>query len=264
MTGWARLFVSHCQYQVFTVPGASDVGIYILGDDLVHVGGPIQLTGFCGIHTGWIEARVHVLPGPLAEVGADWDAISEATLWSPRGRLSVVGLMGGTSEALTDVDVPRGLIRVRVHARDRLHETVRTDDDPPERHELHIWAVSEETPWRTVLTDPGGRDWEQKPAKAAERAMLSLVPRPSGRQAILRPLPPDPYEDDADLPRVTVVRHRPAPVAVSRECCPPVTWRSGWSGSAASYFGGHGPPPTSRSSLIRWPRCRTMSRVPYG
>lgn len=180
MTGWARLSVSHCQYEVFTVPGASGVGIYILGDDLLHVGGPNQFTGFCGIHTGWIEARVHVLPGPPAEADADWDAISEATLWSPSGRLSVVGLMGGAAEALTDVAVPRGLIRVRVHARDRLHETVRTDDDPPERHELHIWAVSEETPWRTVLADPGGRDWEQKPAKAAEWAMLSQVPRVPG------------------------------------------------------------------------------------
>jgi hypothetical protein len=43
--------------------------------------------------------------------------------------LSAVGLMGGTADALTDVAVPRGLIRVR------------TDGDPPERHEFHIWAV---------------------------------------------------------------------------------------------------------------------------
>ncbi|MFG3704726.1 hypothetical protein ACGF7U_08340 [Micromonospora sp. NPDC047670] len=215
VTGWARLFVSHRQYEVFTVPGASGVGIYVLGDDLLHIDGPNQLTGFCGIHTGWIEARVRVLPGPPAEVDTGWDAISEATLWSPSGRLSVVGLMGGTAEALTDVAVPRGLIRVRVHARDRLHETGRTDDDPPERHELHIWAVSEETPRRTVLADPSGGDWEQKPAKAAERAMLSLVPRPSGRPAIPWPLPANPYDDDAGLPRVTVVRHRPAPVQVA-------------------------------------------------
>ncbi|MEV4481515.1 hypothetical protein [Micromonospora coxensis] len=214
MTEWARLFVSYCQYDVFTVPGASGVGIYVLGDDLVHVGGPNQFTGFCGIHTGWIEARVWVLSAPPAEVDAGWDAISEATLWSPSGRLSVVGLMGGGAEALTDVAVPRGLIRVRVHARDRLHETVRVDGDPPERHELHVWAVDEETPWRTVLADPGGRGWEQKPAKAAEWAMLSLVPRPSGGPGGSRPLPPDPYRDDAGLSRVAVVRHRSAPVEV--------------------------------------------------
>ncbi|WP_405107289.1 hypothetical protein OG559_23910 [Micromonospora sp. NBC_01405] len=215
MTDFARLFVSHCQYEVSAVPGASGTEIYTLGDNLLHVGGPYQFTGFCGIHTGWIEARVRVLPRPPTEVDVDWDAISEATLWTPSGRLSVVGLMGGFAEALTDVAVPRGLIRVRVHARDRLDETVRTDDDPPERHELHIWAVSEETPWRTVLADPEGRDWEQKPAKAAGWAMRSLVPRPSGRPAILPPLPPDPYEDDTGLSRVAVVRYRPAPVDVS-------------------------------------------------
>jgi hypothetical protein len=119
--------------------------------------------------------------------------------------------MGGTAEALTEVAVPRGLIRVRVHARHRLHETVRVDGDPPEQHELHIWAVSEETPWRTLLADPEGRRWEQKPAKAAELAMLSLVPRPSGRPSVL---PPDLYEVDTDVSRVTVVRHRSVPVEV--------------------------------------------------
>ncbi|MGW1062857.1 hypothetical protein [Micromonospora rubida] len=215
MTDWARLSVSYCQYEVSAVPGVSGTEIYTLGDNLLHIGGPYQFTGFCGIHTGWIEARVRVLSGPPTEVDVDWDAISEATLWSPSGRMSVVGLMGGFAEALTDVAVPRGLLRVRVHARDRLDETVRTDDDPPEQHELHIWAVSEETPWRTVLADPEGRDWEQKPAKAAEWAMRSLVPRPSGRPAILPPLPPDPYEDDTGLSRVAVVRYRPAPVEVS-------------------------------------------------
>lgn len=219
-TDWARLSVSHCQYEVSAVPGASGPGIYTLGDDLLHVGGPSRFTGFCGLHSGWIEARVRVLPGPPVDPDAGWDAISEATLWCPSGRLSVVGLMGGTAEALTDVAVPRGLIRVRAHARHRLHETVRTDDDPPEQHELHIWAVSEETPWRTVLSTVEGGGWEQKPAKAAEWAMLSLVPRPSGRPAILPPLPPDPYEDDTGLPRVAVVRHRAAPVEVPRGALP--------------------------------------------
>ncbi|MEU7998940.1 hypothetical protein AB0B83_26965 [Micromonospora sp. NPDC049060] len=221
MTDWARLPVSHCQYEVFTAPGVSGMGIYILGDDLLHVRGPSQFTGFCGIHTGWIEARVRVLSGPAAEADDGWDAISEVTLWSPSGRLSVIGLMGGTTDALTDVAVPRGLVRVRVHARDRLHETVRTDGDPPERHELHIWGVSEEMPWRTVLADPAGRDWEQQPAKAAEWAMLSLVPRPSARPGILPLLPAGhPYEDDADLSRVAVVRRRPAPIEVPAEVLP--------------------------------------------
>lgn len=214
VTGWARLFVSYCQYEVFAVPGVAGMEIYTVGDNLLHISGPGQCVGFCGIHTGWIEARVRVLAGPPASIDDDWDAISEATLWCPSGRLSVVGLMGGTAEAITDVTVPRGLIRVRVHARDRLHETVRTDDDLPEQHELHVWAVSEETPWHTVLADPRGRGWEQKPAMAAEWAMLSLLPRPAGRPATLRPFPPDPYEDDTGLSRVAVVRHRPTAVEV--------------------------------------------------
>ncbi|MFI7545736.1 hypothetical protein [Actinoplanes sp. NPDC049599] len=57
-------FVGHSQYQVFAVPGAP-------GDCLVHIGGPSHLTGFCGIHTGWIEARVRVLPGPPPAVDGD-------------------------------------------------------------------------------------------------------------------------------------------------------------------------------------------------
>ncbi|GGQ84973.1 hypothetical protein [Couchioplanes azureus] len=187
VTKWERLFVDYCQYNVYTVPGASRLDIYWLGDDLLHVGGPNLLTGFCGEHTGWTQARVQVLPAPPPQVDADWDAVSEATLWCPSGRLFVTGLLGGSTDALTDVAVPRGLIRVRLHARNRIHESVRADADPPEQHEIHIWAVSAETPWRTVRADPNARAWQQKPAKAAEWAMLSLVPRPSGRPDILPP-----------------------------------------------------------------------------
>jgi hypothetical protein len=209
---WSRLSVDYCQYGVITVPGAPRLDIHTIGDSLVHVSGPGTLTGYCGTHSGWIEARLRVLPGPPAHADAGWHAISEATLWCPSGRLSVVGLLGGVAEALSDVAVPRGLLRVRVHARHRLHETARTDDDPPEQHELHVWAVSEETTWRTVLADPESRDWPQKPDRAAEWAMLSLVPRPANRPAGAPPLPLEPYEDDTGLPRVDVVRHRPAPV----------------------------------------------------
>ncbi|MFI5835849.1 hypothetical protein ACIA5A_19475 [Micromonospora sp. NPDC051300] len=212
MTGWARLHVSYCQYEVTTVPGTTGLGIHTIGDTLLQVGGPSRLTGFCGIHTGPIEARLRVLPEPPTRVDAGWDAVSEATLFSPSGRLSVIGLMGGVAEALVDVAVPRGLIRVRVHARNRLHDSARADDDPPEQHELHVWAAREETPWRTVLADGEVRGWEQNSAKAAEWAMLSLVPRPSTRPALLPPLPPDPYEDDTGLARVAVARRRRAPV----------------------------------------------------
>src|SRR6187551_308328 len=150
VTDWARLFVSYCQYEVVTVPGASGLEIYTLGDDLVHVNGPSRLTGFCGTHTGWIEARARIRTGRPARLPTGWDVISEATLWCPSGRLSVIGLMGGLAEPLTDVAVPRGLIRVRVHARDRIHETERTDNSPSEQHEFHIWSVTEETPLQTL------------------------------------------------------------------------------------------------------------------
>lgn len=212
MSGWERLFVDYNQYNVYTVPGASRLDIYWLGDDLLHVGGPSLLTGFCGEHTGWIQARVRVLPAPATRVDDGWDAVSEATLWCPSGRLFITGLLGGSTDALTDLAVPRGLIRVRLHARNRIHESVRTDGDPPEQHEIHAWAVSAETSWRTVLADPNARAWQQQPTKAAEWAMLSLVPRPSERPDILPPLPIDPFDDDTGLSRVTVVRHLPAPV----------------------------------------------------
>nr|WP_030504532.1 hypothetical protein [Micromonospora purpureochromogenes] len=87
MTGWARLHVSYCQHEVTTVPGATGLGIHTIGDTLLQVGGPSQLTGFCGIHTGPIESRLRVLPEPPTQIDAGWDAISEATLWSPSGRL---------------------------------------------------------------------------------------------------------------------------------------------------------------------------------
>jgi hypothetical protein len=211
VTDWARLFVSYCQYDVSAMPGAPGMKIYTVGDSLLHVCGPGHVTGFCGIHTGEIEVRLRVRPAPPSEVDDGWDAVSETTLWCPAGRLSVIGLMGGSADALTDVTVPRGLIRVRVHARHRLHESVRTDADPPEQHELHVWAVSEESPRRTVRAGSAGHDWPQRPEQAAEWAMLSLVPRPSHRPALLPPLPRDPYGDDG-LSRVTVVRQLPAPV----------------------------------------------------
>jgi hypothetical protein len=50
--------------------------------------------------------------------------------------------------------------------------------------------------------------------------MLSLVPRPAGRHPLLPPLPPDPYQDDAGLSRVVVIRHRPAPMEVSAGVLP--------------------------------------------
>ncbi|MBB2947777.1 hypothetical protein FB565_007548 [Actinoplanes lutulentus] len=132
MDGFVKLFVDYCQYVVHASGDASGVGIYKIGDGLVHPGGPTVLTGFCGTHTGWIEARARVLDGEPEVLPLDeWDAVSEATLWCPSGRFSVRGLMGGSAPELSGIAVPRGLIRVRVHARDRLHETVRGEGIRP-------------------------------------------------------------------------------------------------------------------------------------
>ncbi|MDM4784540.1 hypothetical protein, partial [Micromonospora sp. b486] len=58
-------------------------------------------------------------------------------------------------EALVDVAVPARAdpgtgARPSPPARDGAHRTT----DPPEQHELHVWAAREETPWRTVLAGP--------------------------------------------------------------------------------------------------------------
>ncbi|WP_433301025.1 hypothetical protein ACQP2F_04905 [Actinoplanes sp. CA-030573] len=204
MDGFVRLFVDYCQYLVVTAPGRDALEIYTVGDDLVHVGGPARLTAFAGNHTGHIEIRVVTAGAPPATPDDDeWDAVSEATLWCPTGTFSVRGLMGGSADGLTDVPVSRpGLIRVRVRARNRLHETVRTEDDPPEQHELWVWPVAEE-PGLLTLRDDGARGgWSPRPAKAAEWAMLGLVA--AG--------PPEPDH----RARATVVRRRPLPLAAAK------------------------------------------------
>ena len=208
MAGFGRLHVDDCQYQVRTGNGATGLDIYTIGDDLVHVGGPAVLTAFAGIHTGPIGMRVTIAvapPGPAPP--DDWDAVSETTLWCPTGRIAVIGLMGGTAEGLSDIPAPRGLLRVRVHARNRLHETVRADGDPPEQHLVLLWPADEETGLRTLRSDSASADWPQKPAAAAAWAMLRLVSRPATGYGAAR----EPDQDD----RVAVVRRRSVPPAVA-------------------------------------------------
>ncbi len=247
MTNWARLHVSYCQYEVTTVPGVTGLGIHTIGDTLLQVGGPSRLTGFCGIHTGPIEARLRVLPEPPTRIDAGWDAISEATLWSPSGRLSVIGLMGGVAEALVDVAVPRGLIRVRVHARHRLPETVRTDDDPPEQHELHVWAAREEIPWRTCWPAPsvaaGSRNLRRPPSG---RCCPLFPARPPGRRSCrrCRPTRTRTTRVSPGLPWCATGPHRSA---CRWACCPSVICRCAWNGSTQKVSGGHGRRPTHRS-----------------
>jgi hypothetical protein len=199
---FVRQFVDYCQYQVRSAPyWRTGMGIYLVGDNLLHVSSPTECTGFAATHTGWIEMRVVTCDGPPNEFAGKWDAISETTLWCPRGVLSVHSMMGSTTDELAELPVSPGLIRVRVHARNLIYESIRTDEDPPEQHELLVWPVTEEAGTRTLRTTGSRRQWEQKPAKAAEYAMLDVI----------RPYDTHEERDDPDLPRVTVVRRWTTP-----------------------------------------------------
>lgn len=201
MDGFLPQHVDYCQYQVRSAPyWRTGMHIYLAGDELLHVSSPTECTGFAATHTGRIEMRVVVLDSPPAVVDGDWDAISETTLWSPRGLLSVHSMMGHTTDELAALSVPPGLIRVRAHARHLIHESVRADEDPPEQHQLVVWPVHEDTGTSTLRRADQRRPWEQKPAKAAEYAMLDVI------------RPYDTHEErDPQLPRVTVVRPWPGP-----------------------------------------------------
>ncbi|MDI6102684.1 hypothetical protein QLQ12_29100 [Actinoplanes sp. NEAU-A12] len=209
MTGFVRQFVSYSQYQICSAAEGEWLEIYTVGDDLLHVGGPAGCTGFTGVHTGDIEIQIRAYGSepPLDDDDA-WDAAAETTLWCPAGRLTVIGLLGGHRDGLTGVPVPGdGLIRLRAYARNRIHESVREDDDPPEQHELHVWPVTEETGRLSLWTDGSRGDWRQEPGKAAEWAMRRLLEQCRDREQ---------RRDDAPGARVTVVRSRTLPAAVAR------------------------------------------------
>jgi hypothetical protein len=191
MMGFVPQFVSYSQYEIGSAGDDGDLlDIYTAGDDLLHVGGPGGCTGFTGLHTGEVEFRVvsHGTAPPL-ETDA-WDAVSETTLWCPDGRLTVIGLMSEGRDPLTGVPVAGDtLLRVRVHARNRIHESGRAGGDPPEQHEIHVWPVDEETGQLTLVDDGARAAWGQRPDRAAEWAMLRLLAGPPGggrRAAVVR------------------------------------------------------------------------------
>jgi hypothetical protein len=192
MTGFVSQFVSYSQYEIGSAGDSGDLlDIYTAGDDLLHVGGPGGCTGFTGLHTGEVEFRVisHGSEPPPADLD-EWDTATETTLWCPDGRLTVIGLLGDGHDALTDIPVPGDtLLRVRVNARNRIHESARTDGDPPEQHEVHVWPVDEETGQLTLGDDGARATWGQRPDRAAEWAMLRLLAGPPGggrRAAVVR------------------------------------------------------------------------------
>ncbi|MEU4623979.1 hypothetical protein AB0G04_28890 [Actinoplanes sp. NPDC023801] len=214
MTGFVSQFVSYSQYEIGSAGDSGDLlDIYTAGDDLLHVGGPGGCTGFTGLHTGEVEFRVlcHATEPPLEN--ESWDAASETTLWCPDGRLTVIGLMSEGRDPLTDIPVPGDtLLRVRVYARNRIHESGRTDTDPPEQHEVHVWPVDEETGQLSLFDDGARAAFRQRPDRAAEWAMLRLLAEPTGN------VPRAPGEGapasgpPGDGRRVAVVRTAVSPV----------------------------------------------------
>ncbi|MEV4277500.1 hypothetical protein [Actinoplanes xinjiangensis] len=196
MAGFVSQFVSYSQYQICSAEAEDLLDIYTVGDELLHGGGPDGCTGFTGIHTGDVEMRVVVHTAEPPPDG-DWDTASETTLWCPDGELTVIGLLSEGRDALTAIPAPaKTLIRVRVYARNRIHESVREPADPPEQHEIHVWPVDEETAPVTLWSDESRQSWTPNPAKAAEWAMLQLLDQ--ARRGV-----PD------DGVRVTVVRTAP-------------------------------------------------------
>ncbi len=113
-------------------------------------------------------------PGPEPD---EWDAVSEATLWCPDGRITVCGLMGSCPDPFRDIPVGRpGLLRVRVRARDRRGEHLPPTPEPPrpERHEVLVWPVDEDTGHATLRQDGPSRS-EVKFGRAATWALLRLA-----------------------------------------------------------------------------------------
>ena len=99
MNNFVRQFVDYCQYQVRSAPyWRTGMEIYVVGDDLLHVSSPTECTGVAATHTGWIEMRVVTRDDPPREIADEWYAVSETTLWCPRGVLSVHSMMGITTD----------------------------------------------------------------------------------------------------------------------------------------------------------------------
>lgn len=187
-----RVLVSYHQFQV--VAGVDGRGghldLYVVGDGLVHLTGRSELTVMAGPHTDWVDVGVEVLADPAGPDPDEWDAVSEATLWCPDGRITVRGLMGECPDQFRDIRVGRaGLIRVRVRARDRRPEHAPAVPDRPERHEVLVWPVDEDTGHVTLrMDDLPGSDWAGKPGRAATWALMRLaaLANPDPREANLR------------------------------------------------------------------------------
>lgn len=195
------VFVSYHQLQVMAGPPDGGLDLYTIGDDLLQVTGSSVLTVLTGPHTGEVEVAAAVLATAPAEELDGWDAMAEATMWCPAGRVGVAGLMGDFADGLADLAVgPPGLVRLRVYARDRL------------RFLIELWPVDEDTGFRSVLADDlRTARWTPSRSRAAGWAMTQLVTQanPSPQQASL--LRASRRSDGPPEPRARVFRSRPAP-----------------------------------------------------
>ena len=218
------VLVSHHQYQIGSGGESGDyLGLFVVGDGLLQVTGRGHLTVLTGLHTGQVEVAADVVSLAPPEEVDGWDAAAEATVWCPRGRVAICGLLGDCPDALADLTVGRpGLLRVRVYARARRPDGQSPDPHVPEQYRVCMWPVDADTGFRGLSTDdlPQG-SWKPNPARAAGWAMVRLISlaNPAPTEVALRrvaelagraePAPP--------VDRVQVRRQRLTPTAAARE-----------------------------------------------
>jgi hypothetical protein len=203
MTGFEHIHVSHHQFQVQAGAGPGGLMLYSVGDQLVQLTGAQTLTVLTGPHTAPVRVRVTIgRPGPPD----GWDAASEATLFCDRGQISVGGLMGHFPEVFRGLAVQAGLVRVRVHARNR-----RPEEDPehPEEHEVFVWPVTVAPSIATIRDDGYGITWQPRrsPAIWALEHLLAAA-NPPATEATLRRMS---GEQEWRYPRVEIRRDAAGP-----------------------------------------------------
>jgi hypothetical protein len=218
--GYTPVFVSHHQFQILTGGESGDyLDLYTVGDQLLQVTGRQQLTVLTGPHTGEVQVGVLVRQSPPGDDIDGWDAVAEATLWCPQGRIWICGLMSDSPPALANLAAGRtGLLRVRVLARGRQPDG--HDPQAPEHHQVWLWPVEEDTGFRSLRTDGMSiGSWTPSAERAAGWAMLRLVKvaNPPATEVALRRAALKRRPADPPAGRVRVRRHRTMPVAQVRD-----------------------------------------------
>jgi hypothetical protein len=213
LVGFEELFVSYHQMQVTGEWTGAGFGLYTTGGRLLHITGPGEVTVMTGPHTGTVWVRTVALPAaPSSQDHSSWDAVEQATLWAPEGRITLCGLMG--SPPASDPDLAAagpGLYRLEVRARHRRPDGEQaTGDDPVEAYELLTWPVNEDPGHLTIREDDLPQPaWDPRPAHAARLAMHGILTGscadPFDRNAAPRPIVTT-CDVAAHLPRARVTR----------------------------------------------------------